>query len=225
MVEGAQKVLVTGGARGIGKAICERYAAAGWSVWAPTRLELDLASHESVEAFLARHGDLGVHALVNNAGENTILPFEELPYEDWARMQHVNLNAAFMLSQRAVGFMAAQGGGRIVNISSCYGVVGRAGRAAYTSSKAGLNGLTVAMAVELGVKNILVNAVCPGFVETDLTRQNNSPEQIQALAGMTALKRLAQPSEIAELVHFLGSSLNTFITGQAILIDGGFTCQ
>lgn len=220
-----RRVFVTGGARGIGKAICERFQGAGWEVWAPTRQELDLADMASVEAFLARHGQLEVHTLVNNAGENTVLAFESLPYEDWRRMQDVNLNAAFRLCQAAVPYMSAQGGGRIVNISSCYGVVGRPGRAAYTTSKAGLNGLTVAMAVELGERNILVNALCPGFVETDLTRQNNSPEQIRVLAGLTALKRLAQPSEIAECVHFLGSDANTFITGQAILMDGGFTCQ
>jgi 3-oxoacyl-[acyl-carrier protein] reductase len=121
--------------------------------------------------------------------------------------------------------MAERGFGRIVNLSSVYALVSRPKRSMYTTTKAALNGLTRASAVELAYGNVLVNAVCPGFVDTDLTRQNNSPEDIARLCGTVPLGRLASPDEIATLVYFLGSRENSYVTGQTIVIDGGFTCQ
>ena len=115
--------------------------------------------------------------------------------------------------------------GATVNVSSCYSVVGRPGRAAYSASKAGLNGLTRVAALEYGERGVLVNSICPGFVATELTSRNNSPEQIEALRLQVPLRRLAQPPEIAEAVFFLGSRANAYINGQTIVVDGGFTVQ
>jgi len=121
--------------------------------------------------------------------------------------------------------MAEQGRGRIINVASVYAIVGREGRSMYTTTKAALNGLTRALAVELGPRNVLVNAVCPGFVDTELTRRNNTATQIEALCESIPLRRLASVEEIARLVYFLGSEQNSYITGTTIPVDGGFLCQ
>ncbi len=221
----ARTVLVTGASRGIGKSIADRYTAADWVVVAPTRRELDLADPKSMRAFLADGAAGHVDALVNNAGENKVNLIDATSTDDWERMLRVNLTAAFQLVQACAPGMAERKWGRIVNISSIYSHLARPGRVAYSSSKSGLNGLTRAAAVEFGPHGVLANAVCPGFVDTELTRRNNTPEQIQQLSQLTALKRLAHPTEIAELVHFLGSESNTFITGETVVADGGFSCQ
>lgn len=215
--------LVTGASRGIGEAVAARLTAAGFQVVAPRREELDLASADSIRAFLANAPDVDV--LVNNAGENKVAPIADLALADWQRILDTNLTAAFLLIQHFAPRMAARGWGRIVNVSSCYSFLSRAGRVAYSASKGALNQVTRTAALEYGPRNVLVNAVAPGFVETEMTRRNNNPEQIAHLASQTALGRLARPDEIAELVAFLASEQNSYITGQLVVIDGGFSCQ
>jgi 3-oxoacyl-[acyl-carrier protein] reductase len=219
----SRTALVTGASRGIGQAIASRLTAAGMTVLTPSREELDLSSADSVRTFLANVPDVDV--LVNNAGENKVSPIADLDLGDWQRILDTNVTAAFLLIQHFGPKMTARGWGRIINISSCYSFLSRAGRVAYSASKGALNQLTRTAALEYGAKNVLVNAVAPGFVETEMTRRNNNPEQIAALASQTALGRLAQPGEIAELVAFLASDANTYITGQLVVIDGGFSCQ
>ena len=214
-------VLVTGGARGIGRSIAELYRMHGYAVATPGRAELDLASNESIQRFVAA-GGTAVDVLVNNAGENKIGPLETLDPDDWDRILQTNLTAPMLLIRAAAQHMAAKGWGRVVNISSCYSMVSRAGRGPYTASKSGLNGLTRTAALEYAARGVLINALCPGFVETDMTRANNSPEQIAALCALVPLGRLAKPDEIARGVYFLGSEENTYMTGQAIVLDGGF---
>lgn len=216
--------LLTGGARGIGAAIAVELGKRGWVVLAPRREDLDLASAESVEAYLAKESPV-VDALVNNAGENPISPLVTLSRDAWLLAQQVNLASPLRLIQHCAVGMRARGGGRIVNMSSCYSFVTRAGRAAYSASKAGLNSLTRSAALELAADNILVNAVCPGFVETELTARNNSAEQIHQLLQGVPLGRLGRPEEIAKFVAFLISDDNTYLTGQTIPIDGGFLIQ
>lgn len=115
--------------------------------------------------------------------------------------------------------------GRILNISSLWSIVSRVGRTSYAMSKAALNGMTRSLALELAPYNILVNAVAPGYVLTDLTRQNNSAVELDAIRKTIPLQRLAEPQEIANVVAFLCSEQNTYLTGQTIVVDGGFTCQ
>lgn len=220
-----KKVLITGGARGIGKAIAEKYAASGFEVRAPTRAEMDLSDERSVQGFIESHRQLTFDVLVNNAGENIIGGLQELSLADWERMQAINITAPFLLTQFVSGQMKLQNWGRIVNISSAYSTITRAGRGGYSATKAAINSLTRSAALEFAENNILVNAVAPGFLETDLTRKNNSPQQIEHLRSQVPMKRLGEPHEVAELVYFLGSGLNTYITGQVIFIDGGFMAQ
>jgi NAD(P)-dependent dehydrogenase (short-subunit alcohol dehydrogenase family) len=218
------KAFVTGGSRGIGEAIVSRFRRVGYEVIAPTRRELDLASLDSIENYLSAKG-VAADVLINNAAENLIFTLDKLSLPDWQRMQTINVTAPFLLMKHFAVGMARKGWGRIVNISSIYSLVSRPGRGAYAASKAGLNGLTRTAALEYAETGILVNAVCPGFVETDLTRQNNTPAQIEVLRQQVPLKRLGIPDDIASVVFYLGSEQNTFITGQTIVADGGFTAQ
>jgi NAD(P)-dependent dehydrogenase (short-subunit alcohol dehydrogenase family) len=119
--------------------------------------------------------------------------------------------------------MRARKWGRIVNISSVLSLVTREGRMAYASTKSGLNGLSRACALELAPDGILVNAICPGYVETEMTHRNNGPAELKAIAATIPMRRLAQPEEIAKMVAFLCSEENTYCTGQALTVDGGFT--
>jgi 3-oxoacyl-[acyl-carrier protein] reductase len=218
-------VFITGASRGIGKAIGERFEREGYLIVAPGRAELDLSSVDSVKAYLSRNSGLQADVLINNAGENKVNSIDRISLDDWQRILTTNLTSAFLLTQAAAPHMVARKWGRVINISSIFSLLGRPGRAAYSASKSGLNGLTRAAALEYGPSNILVNAVCPGYVETDMTRQNNSAETLRALSAQTALGRLAAPEEIASLVFHLGSEQNTYLTGQTVVIDGGFSCQ
>jgi 3-oxoacyl-[acyl-carrier protein] reductase len=221
-----KRVFITGASRGIGRAVAERYAAAGYAVVAPGRDELDLSRPEAVEAYAARCGGLiEADILVNNAGINNITPLAEMTLAGWRQMQDVNLTAPLLLTRYAAAAMARKGWGRIVNVSSCYSFITRRGRSAYSATKAALNSLTRSAAVEYGRDGILVNAVCPGFIGTNLTRKNNSPEEIAALCAQVPLGRLGTPEEIADLVFMLGSEKNSYITGQTLVIDGGFLAQ
>jgi NAD(P)-dependent dehydrogenase (short-subunit alcohol dehydrogenase family) len=219
----SRRVLVTGGSRGIGEAIAVRFRAEGAEVVTPTRAELDLASPSSIASWLA--GESSFDVFIGNAGENRVNPIREIPIEDWTRILNVNLTAAFLLTKGLAPEMARKGWGRIVHLSSCFSFLARSGRAAYAASKSGLNGLTRTAALEYGADGILVNAVAPGFVDTEMTRRNNDAKQRDELASRTALGRLARPEEIAEVVHFLASERNTYLTGQLIVVDGGFSIQ
>lgn len=218
-------VLITGGSRGIGAAVARRYERGGWKVIAPPREDLDLADSGSVVAWLAGPHGTTADAVVNNAAENIIAEIPSLDDQSWSRMLQVNLTAPFQIIREVGGAMAQRGWGRIVNIGSAFSFVSRAGRAGYTASKTGLLGLTRAAAIEFAPHNVLVNLVSPGYIETDMTRENNAPDQLAALAAQVPLRRLGTAEEVAELVYFLGSETNTYITGAAVPVDGGFLCQ
>jgi 3-oxoacyl-[acyl-carrier protein] reductase len=221
-----RRALVTGGRRGIGAAIVTEFERCGIAVLAPPREELDLSDASSVERYLAgrRQENEPVDILVNNAGINVINALEDIAQDSWLSMLQVNLSAPFRLAQALAPGMRKRGWGRIINISSIFGIVTRQQRAAYSATKAALAGLTRTLAVELGRDNVLVNCVAPGYVETELTRQNNSSEELERIANTIPLGRLAQPREIAKLVSFLCGEDNTYITGQVLIADGGFTC-
>ncbi len=220
----ALKVFVTGGSRGIGKAIAHRFSLDGHDVWTPTRLELDLSDPEQVQRFLSNHR-LDVDVLVHCAGINILAPLAEITPENWRRILDTNLTSALLLIQAAMPHMAAKGWGRIALISSIYSYLTRSERGAYGASKAGLNSLARTTALEYADRGVLVNAICPGFVDTDLTRQNNSPDRIKEIISSIPLGRLATEDEIAGTVAYLCSDRNTYLTGQTLVVDGGFSIQ
>jgi 3-oxoacyl-[acyl-carrier protein] reductase len=215
---------VTGGARGIGSAIAAELAARGCRIVAPARAELDLANPVSIEAYISAHKDLTVDILINNAGINVLRLLPELAATDWQAMLQTNLTAALLLTQAFAPKMAARGWGRILTVSTVFSLVTKERRAAYSMTKAALNALTRSAAVEFGSAGVLVNSLAPGYVDTALTRQNNTPEAIAAIASAIPLRRMAQSAELAKVAAFLVSEDNTYLTGQTIVVDGGFTC-
>jgi 3-oxoacyl-[acyl-carrier protein] reductase len=236
--------LVTGGAQGIGRAIAETLAGLGADVIvadlqkdkakstakeiasASSRktlgLNVDVAQQESVKAMvekaIAEFGRIDI--LVNNAGttrDNLIMRISEA---DWDLVLNVNLKGAFNCSQAIVRPMMKQRYGRIINITSVSGMVGQAGQTNYSSSKAGLIGFTKALAKEVGSRNITVNAVAPGFIETELT--SDLPEEVKEMAlKITPAGRFGQPQEIANAVAFLASEEAAYVTGAVLRVDGG----
>lgn len=214
--------LVTGATGGIGAAIAARFGELGARVLAPARAQLDLGSAASIAAYAAALAE-PVDILVNCAGVNVLGGLEEVTDERFADIMSVNLEAPLRLCRALAPQMAARGYGRIVNVSSIWSVVGKPRRLAYTVSKAGLNGLTAALAVEFAGRGVLVNAVAPGIVRTELTQRNNSPAEIAELERQVPLGRLAEPAEVADVITFLCSARNSYLTGQVIVCDGGFT--
>ncbi len=220
-----RRALVTGASRGIGAAIAARFREAGAEVLTPSRSELDLLSNESIRAYLAALRE-PVEIVVNNAGINPLAGSTEVRDRDLHQVLQVNLVAPIHLIAGVVPGMKARHYGRIVNISSIFGgAVAKERRLAYSASKAAIVGLTKALAVELASSEILVNAVAPGYVNTELTRQNNSPRDLELIQQTIPLQRLAEAEEIAEVVAFLCSRKNSYITGQTLFVDGGFTCR
>ena len=237
-------VLVTGGSRGIGAAICEELAAAGAIVavnYASNaaaagevcdRIKLaggtahavqgDVASAEGAGALVAMvESDIGpIDALVNNAGITRDDLIMRLSDEDWRDVIDTNLGGAFFTCRALSRPMLKRRRGSIVNISSIVGVHGNAGQTNYAASKAGLIGLTKALAKELGGRGIRVNAIAPGYIATELT--NVLPEQARdAILANTPLGRLGEPSDVARAVLFLCSDASAFITGDVLAVDGG----
>jgi NAD(P)-dependent dehydrogenase (short-subunit alcohol dehydrogenase family) len=216
--------LVTGASRGIGLAIANRFIKDGIKVLRPPRSDLDLLSNVSIDAYINSMKE-DVDILVNNAGINLLSALPDLSDDNIADTLQVNLVAPLRLARRFAPPMINKGFGRIVNVSSIWGTITKFARVSYTISKSGVNGMTRALAVEMAPYNVLVNAVAPGYVNTELTKQNNTEEQLETIKNTIPVKRLAEPDEIAEVVAFICSDRNTYITGQVIFVDGGFTCQ
>ncbi len=238
-------VLITGGTRGIGAAIASMFAAAkadliitGTQADGVSRrveklksitsgtvqgLVADFTESESLEALCTRiRGLSSLHILINNAGTNLIVPIDEVKGGDLDRIVSLNLRAPILLSKEAAILMKRAHWGRIVNVGSIWSVITKPGRAIYTASKFGLVGLTKATAVDLGPYNILVNTLSPGFTLTELTKTTLSVEEQKRLAQQVPMRRFAEPEEMARVALFLCSELNTYITGQNIVVDGGF---
>ena len=236
--------LVTGGTRGIGAAISKALLASGCTVIVTARtkssfdsfiigiqdshlnrvsfLACDFENETDVQA-LEEVVSLGTDILINNAGINSIALAAEIATADFVRIQRVNVEVPFRLSKAAVTGMAARKWGRIVNITSIFGLVSKSQRLSYSTSKFALNGMTRALALDYAEDNVLVNAVGPGVIETDLTHKILGNAGIAALTKNIPIGRLGTPEEIARLVIFLAIEDNTYLTGQQIIIDGGYT--
>lgn len=219
------RALITGGSRGIGKAAAKLFADRGYEVILPTRQELDLLDGNSVDRFVERMSLESIDTVVNNAGINEIDLLENVSDAQLEQMLMTDLISPIRLLRGLIPQLRKSPAGRIVNIGSVWAVVSKQGRSIYSAAKNGLHGITNALAIELSEAGILVNTVCPGFTRTELTQKNNTPEQIAQLSCQIPLGRMAEPEEIAKLIYFLGSVENTYITGQKIVIDGGYTIQ
>jgi NAD(P)-dependent dehydrogenase (short-subunit alcohol dehydrogenase family) len=215
--------LVTGASRGIGKALAEQLKIDGVRLLVPSRKELDLLSNRSVDLYLEALTE-PVDILVNDAGINRLGDFTVFSDADLEDTIRINLVAPIRLTRGLIPGMMRRKYGRIVNISSIWSVVSKPGRLTYSVSKSGLNAFTRSLAVEVAPYNILVNAVAPGYVNTELTQQNNTEQDMQNIRKTIPMQRLAEPEEIARLVTFMCSEQNTYLTGQCLIIDGGYTC-
>jgi NAD(P)-dependent dehydrogenase (short-subunit alcohol dehydrogenase family) len=239
--------VVTGGARGIGRAIARRFLESGATVIvadvdgggaATTATELgalgpvepaqlDVTDWSAVDRtmsdIVARHGRLDV--CVNNAGVQAIAASLEMTSEDWERVVRVNLTGVFACAQAAGRRMVAQGAGSIVNMASAAGVLAIPGRAPYCSTKAAVIALTKVLAVEWAEHGVRVNAIGPGWVQTDLVQAAIDAGRLSVpdIARRTPLGRLARPEEVAETALFLASDRSSYYTGQTLFMDGGFT--
>lgn len=229
-----RRALVTGGTRGIGRAIATRLVADGAAVVVtgtgatepPAECELravDFADSTAMTAFAAEVRTWEIDILVNNAGVNRIAPFAEILPEDFDRIYSVNVRAAFLLSQAVVPGMRQKRWGRIVNITSIFGIVGKELRGSYAASKFALDGMTAALAAEVAADGVLANCVAPGVIDTELTRTVLGEQGLTNLLSRVPMGRLGRAEEVAAFVAWLAGPENTFISGQNLAIDGGFT--
>ena len=235
-----KNALVTGSTRGIGRAIADALSGSGARIAVVGR---DLGRAEeaasaigyNAKGFAADVGDTAmltklvadveqtfgsIDILVNNAGitrDNLVMRLKD---DDWDAVQNANLRGAFAAIRAASRGMMKKRAGRIINIASIVGLIGNKGQANYAASKAGLIALTKSVAKELGSRNILVNAVAPGFIETEMTAAM-TPEARAALGQQIALERLGSVEDVAAMVAFLASDLASYITGQVFVVDGG----
>lgn len=207
------KVLITGASRGIGKSIKDKFIEERHNVWAPTRDELDLSKDVKL-----KNNEFDI--VINNAGINNLSNFLDSLSKD---IMQVNYFAPLQIIQQCLPYMINNNYGRIINIGSIWINLSKQNRSAYSASKSALDSLSRSITAEYSKHNILCNTVSPGFIETDLTYQNNTKEDLDKLVKQIPLNRLGNTKEIADLIYYLAVQ-NTFITGQNIIIDGGYAC-
>ncbi len=233
-------VLITGGSRGIGKAMVELFASNGYSV-AFTYKNSEYAAKSLAErtGALAIHADSAIEGdvvsavkaaeevfgtvdcLINNAGVSSFSLFTDLSLEEWNSHLAVNLTGAFLYSKAVIPGMVAKKSGRIINITSMWGITGSSCEVHYSTAKAGLIGMTKALAKELGPSGICVNAIAPGLIDTDMNK-GLSDEEIKVIEDETPLMRIGTAEEVAKAALFLAGDGASFITGEVINVSGGY---
>ena len=215
--------LITGSTGGIGKYLVSSLKE-DVTVVSPTRKELDLSSNSSVDDYISSL-DVPIDIIVNCAGIHKAGNCEDLTEYDFQNVLQINLIAPFQIISGLAKGMKERKYGRILNISSIWSVIAKEKRSIYSASKSGLDGLTRTLALELAPFNILVNSIAPGYVDTKMIQLYNSEKELENIKKIIPLGRFAKPSEIGELAKFLCSEKNSYITGQIIPIDGGYTTQ
>lgn len=247
MLLSGKKVLITGSSRGIGKAITEKFLSEGASVWGictkPSQYkdQFEAMAKENGGSFCEMYANAanadewseviksalaaseGFDVLVNNAGITRDGLSFRMKKEDWDSVISINLTSAFLACQIISSDMIRKRSGSIINMSSIVGVHGQGGQVNYSASKAGLIGLTKSLAKEAGSRGVRVNAIAPGFIETDMTAVLS--EQLKnAMLETVPLKRAGKPEDIANAALFLASDLSTYVSGQVLGVDGGMGC-
>tara|TARA_B100001175_G_C19499314_1_gene637142 strand:+ start:263 stop:1012 length:750 start_codon:yes stop_codon:yes gene_type:complete len=235
--------LITGGTRGIGQAISKVFLDAGAKVILTGQnlsqikklnqentnprikwVFADFSTTNGITQFLDKLKETSdIDICINNAGINIIKPFLDYSDEEYDRLISINMNAPFKIIQHLIPSMTRNKFGRIINIASIWGKIAKSNRSLYTTSKAGLNGLTKSIAVEYAKNNILINTISPGFTKTKLTEESLSKNELNQISNQIPLLRFAETQEIAYIVLFFSSELNTYVTGQDIIIDGAFS--
>jgi 3-oxoacyl-[acyl-carrier protein] reductase len=227
--------LVTGGTRGIGAAIASKLYDLGATViitgtrsdYVPLEqyqyISADFSKKSDLDCFVNEVREKQIDILINNAGINQIGPISELLVSDFEKVQQVNVTAPFMLCQAVLVGMRERRWGRVINISSIWGKISKAHRAPYSASKFAIDGLTAAISAEVASDGVMVNSIAPGFIDTKLTRTILGVEGMHKLALQVPAKRVGTVDEVAKFVAWLAGPENTYISGQNIAIDGGYT--
>ena len=230
-----RSVLITGGSCGIGYAVANAFLEQEAEVHVTGTKKDGKGPHGSIfhscdfsksanfENLCDKVQHLKIDVLINNAGINKTGAFAELSPEDFLRIQQVNLYSPFRLIQAVLPGMISKNWGRVVNITSIFGIVGKEFRAPYSASKFGLDGMTVSLAAEVAESGVLVNSIAPGFIDTELTRKVLGEKGMREMAAKVPIRRMGSPEEVARLVLWLASNENTFVSAQNIAVDGGFS--
>lgn len=216
-----RNALILGGHGDIGSAIAQRLNEDGLEVLPVGRDDFDLGDPNSIEAFFSKNN--GFDVVVHSGGLNNPKLFENLSEEEIRISLEVNIIGFLHVVRRCLTKWKANQYGRVLAISSLYGFIARGGRLPYVMSKHALNGAVKTLAIELAQDNVLVNSLSPGYIATKMTYKNNSLEVIEGFVSDIPLGRLGTPADLAEVAAFLCSSRNTYITGQDIVVDGGFS--
>ena len=236
-----KKILITGATRGIGKELAIQYTNLGATViitgtqskkpdWVGSNIHYEVLNisakskwQNSISKIVEKYN--GFDICINNAGINKISSIDELNIDDLSNIILVNLTAPIYIASIVSKYMIKNKYGFIINIGSIFGVVSKEKRNPYTATKSGIIGATKTMAIDLAKYNILVNSISPGFVDTELTNNILGTEGMNLMKQKIPLQRLAQPSDIVNTIMFFTSDYNTYITGQNIIVDGGFTLE
>ena len=233
-------VLITGGEGGLGKSICSKFLQLGAKVIVTTTkkelvnkktskkiyMHLNYNNKNSVQNFLNNLRKIKkIDILINNAGINQLSYINEIDEKYLEEIYGVNLKGPIIMTKQISKIMIKNRSGKIVNISSIFGVVGKSGRSLYSATKFGLIGLTKSSALDLAKYNILVNSVAPGVINAGLTKKILKSKELKKIKDEIPLNRLGEPLAVSYLVCFLCSNLNTYITGQNFVIDGGYTSK